>query len=127
MENQSNNPFEEGLPQRQTNLPQDKVILILSIVSIIGCCFFHGIPGIVLSLTTLFLVKKSLDLYKACPERYLEGSYKNINAGKICAYVGLGLSIFNLLMILVMILMFGKEVLSDPFIIYDHFGIARPF
>jgi hypothetical protein len=127
MENQSNNPFEEGLPQSKTNLPQDKVILILSIASIIGCCFYHGIPGIVLSLTTLFLVKKSLDLYKAGPERYTESSYKNINTGKICAFIGLGLSILNLLMILVMIMMFGKEVLSDPFILYDHFGIARPF
>jgi uncharacterized BrkB/YihY/UPF0761 family membrane protein len=53
-------------------------------------------------------------LYNEDPAHYTESSYKNMNAGKICAIIGLILSILFLVYMIWMISFIGWEALSNP-------------
>jgi uncharacterized membrane protein len=71
-------------------LPNATAVLVLGIISIVGCCCY-GVVGIVTGIVALVLHKKDKALYESNPVAY-EASFKNSNAGKICAIVGLILS-----------------------------------
>jgi hypothetical protein len=49
-----------------------------------------------------------------------------MNAGKICAWVGISLAAIYLIFLLWMLATFGFAAFSDPSIIYQHFGIQMP-
>ena len=89
----------------QQKLPNSTLILILGILSIIGCCFW-GFPGIILAIIVLVLSKKATTVYLESPELY--SGYQNVKTGKILAYVGLGLSILYLVLLLGAIIFFGS-------------------
>lgn len=90
----------------QQKLPNSTLILILGILSIIGCCFSWGIAGVILAIVVLILSKKAKATYLENPELYT--GYQNVKTGKILAYIGLGLSILALLAIIGMIIFFGS-------------------
>ncbi len=90
----------------QQKLPNSTLILILGILSIIGCCFSWGIAGIILAIIVLVLSKKATALYLESPEIYT--GYQNVKTGKILAYVGLGLSILYIILIIGAVLFFGS-------------------
>lgn len=71
-------------------LPNATAVLVLGIISIVGCVCY-GVVGIVTGIVALVLHKKDKDLYNSNPAAY-EASFKNSNAGKICAIIGLILS-----------------------------------
>jgi hypothetical protein len=107
------------------DLPNATVVLVLGIISIVGCCCY-GIVGLICAIIALVLAKSATDLYVTNPGNYTESSYKNMNAGKICAWVGIGLSVFYLIIILWMLSTFGFAALTDPSIIYQHYAIQMP-
>lgn len=111
MENQFQQPGYG--PQVQQPLPNATAVLVLGIVSIIGC-FCYGVPGIICGIIALILASKSNELYRQNPEAYTESSAKNINAGKICAIIGLILSVIYLALVIFGLSYFGMEMLSDP-------------
>ena len=87
------------------NLPNSTAVLVLGIVSIIGC-FLYAIPGVVCGIIALVLFKKDKQVYMQDPVGY-ELSYKNSKAGQVCAIVGLCLSgIFLLTLIWVFTMAF---------------------
>ncbi|MBX3239023.1 MAG: hypothetical protein KIT80_09595 [Chitinophagaceae bacterium] len=88
-------------------LPNATAVLVLGILSIVGC-LCYGIPGLILSIIALVLYNKDIQLYKINPTLYTEASYSNLKAGRICAIVGLIPSI--LLLIFVIIIMFTAGV-----------------
>ena len=107
MEEQANqssgsNPYH---PPYQTNLPNSNTILVLGILSLVFS-WWHilSIIGIVLSIVTLVLGRKELFLYYTQPNNYTISSLNNVKAGRVCAMIGLILSvrvfIFALLMII---------------------------
>ena len=106
-------------------LPNATVVLVLGIVSIVTCCCY-GIIGIICGVIALVMAKSATDLYVSDPEKYTEGSYKNMNAGKICAWIGLSLSVIYLILTIVAIATIGISGLSDPSTIYELFGIPMP-
>ena len=108
-------------------LPNATVVLVLGIISIVGCCCSYGILGIACAIIALVLAKSAANLYVANPERYTEGSYKNMNAGKICAWIGLIPSILMFIFLVWMIATMGFAALTDPTVIYEHFGIDPPY
>lgn len=94
----------------QQKLPNATAVLILGILSLPLCCCY-GI-GLILGIIALVIAKKDVVLYQANPELY--SNYGNIKTGKILAYIGIGLSILYLLLIVWMISTFGMEALQDP-------------
>jgi uncharacterized protein YacL len=89
----------------QQNLPNANTILVLGILSIVFC-WWHlvSLVGIVLGIITLFLSKKESAIYNASPQKYTFSSMNNVKTGRICAIIGLIISVvifflFILLMI----------------------------
>lgn len=101
-----------GFGGMQQALPNATAVLILGILSIATCCCY-GVIGLILGIIALVLSKKDKALYNANPSFYTEGSLKNVNAGRICAIIGLVLNIIYLLIYVVLIAMFGFGILTD--------------
>src|SRR5690606_14043190 len=93
------------------NLPNSTVILVLGILSIVGCCCY-GLPGLISGIIAIILASKSTRLYKENPEIY--SGYGNVTAGKIMAIVGIILSVMFIIFIIWLISVFGWATLQDP-------------
>lgn len=120
---QQNDPFQQknpfppqnggvGFNGMQQPLPNATIVLILGILSILTCCCY-GVIGLILAIVALVLSKKDRALYALSMSSYTEGSFKNLNAGRVCAIIGLILNIIYLLICIVFIAMFGFAALSD--------------
>ncbi len=94
MENNENNVIDQSssssMNTPQQSLPNAGGILAMGIISIALCC--TSIIGLALGIIALILGNKATKLYKDNPGAYTESSYKNVNAGRICAIIGLCLS-----------------------------------
>lgn len=86
-----------GINTRQQALPNATAVLVLGIISIVGC-FLYGVPGIVCGIIAIALHKKDKMLYESNPDAY-EVSYKNSKAGLVCGIIGLSLSVAYLLIL----------------------------
>lgn len=114
-------PFQESnfAPQNggynglQQSLPNATVVLVLGILSIVTCCCY-GVIGLVLGIVALVLSKKDRILYATNVGAYTESSFKNLNAGRVCAIIGLILNILYLLVTIVFVIFFGWAAMSDP-------------
>lgn len=89
--------------ERQT-LPNSTLILVLGILSIVGCCCY-GIIGLILGIVTIVLAKKATALYAENPELY--DGYNNVKTGKILAYVGIGLSVIYVIIMIIALIIYG--------------------
>ena len=96
--------------EKQT-LPNATLVLVLGILSIIGCCCY-GLPGIIFAIIALIVANKSSQLYKESPDSYL--GYQNLKAGKIMAIIGIILSMLFIIYIIWVISYLGWEILQDP-------------
>ncbi len=88
MENYQNqqsfdNPAGDGNFMQQ-NLPNATAVLILGIVSIVGCC--TGFLGLIFGIIGWVLAAKDIKLYQANPNAY--SNYSNLNTGKILCIIG---------------------------------------
>ena len=117
------NDYDSNVPK--TDLPNATAILILGIVSIPTCCCY-GIVGLICSIIALVLAKSANNLYAADPGKYTESSYKNMNAGKVCALVGISLSTLVILFYVWLIAAIGFAAFTDPNVIYEYFNIQPP-
>ncbi|MDR6158412.1 MULTISPECIES: CCC motif membrane protein [Chryseobacterium] len=95
----------------QQKLPNATAVLILGIVSIVGCCCY-SIPGLIAGIIALVLAKKDGELYKQNPTMY--SNYGQLNAGKIMAIIGIILSILYAVYIVVLIATVGWDAMKDP-------------
>lgn len=120
-QNQSFNPsFQEGNPFQaqggfggmQQTLPNATVVLVLGILSIVTCCCY-GVIGLILAIVAMVLASKDKARYAANVSFYTESSFKNLNAGRVCAIIGLVLNILYLIATIAVIALFGFGVLSD--------------
>ena len=90
--------------QLQQKLPNAVATLILGILSILGgCCY--GIPGIIMAIIALIISANSNKLLKANPEGYSDAG--NHKAGRICAFIGLGLSAIYFIIIVIYVAILG--------------------
>lgn len=88
------------------DLPNSTATLVLGIISI-ASFWCYGIIGIVTGIIALSISGTSKRLYKENPGKYSESSYKNLNAGRISAIIGLVLSGFGILLIIFYLLILG--------------------
>ncbi len=85
-------------------LPNATTVLVLGILSIVTCWCF-GIVGLIMGIIALIMSNRAGAEYKANYGQYSEVSYKNMQAGKICAIIGTCLSgIFFIYMIFYMLI-----------------------
>jgi hypothetical protein len=91
----------------QMNLPNSNTILVLGILSLVFC-WWHilSIVGIVLSIVTLSLARKELFLFYTQPNNFTLSSLNNVKAGRVCAIIGLIISILVFVVALLMIIGF---------------------
>ena len=75
-------------------LPNEKTVMILSLVSFIGCCCTSGGLGIVLSGIGLYLAVKDEKLLAENPEEYTIGS---MNTWKIICIISMVISVLMLI------------------------------
>ena len=107
-QNYQNSNFNNGNGNFMTsNLPNATAVLVLGILSIIGCCFY-GI-GIVFAIIALVLASKDTKLYKANPTAY--SNYSTLNTGRILAIIGIVMFMLFIIFVLVM----GSVVGWDAF------------
>ena len=99
-------------------LPNATAVLILGICSIVSCCCY-GVPGLLCGIIALVLANKDMALYRVHPQRYKPGSLSNLKGGKICAIIGLILSVLFFIMIIMVIVTVGWATLSNPQALQD--------
>ena len=92
-------------------LPNDTLILVMGILSIIGCCCY-GLPGTIFGIVAVILGSKATKLYKAEPEKY--DGYGNVQAGKIMGIIGIVLSLLFVIYLIWVVSIIGYEALQDP-------------
>ena len=98
------------------NLPNSTLILVMGILSIVGCCCY-GLPGLIFGIIAIVLGQKSTNIYKMNPENYT--GFENVKAGKIMGIIGVVLSILATLIIVWMIITFGWEAMQNPEMMQD--------
>ncbi len=96
-------------------LPNATAVLILGILSILGCCFYA--VGIIFSIIALVMAKKDMALYALNPEAY--DNYGNLKTGRILAIIGLIINIITIITTIAMIAFFGWAVLNDPVLMQE--------
>lgn len=121
MENQPPLPPNQFSQTPQIPLPNGTATLVLGIISIPGC-ICYGIPGLICGIIALVLANKDLKLYNLNPTAYTPGSLSNLKSGKICAIIGLCLSILYFIFIVFIIVSVGFAALSDPQHFIDHWN-----
>ena len=94
----------------QQKLPNATAVLILGIVSILGCCCY-GVLGLIAGIIGLVLYNKDKALYLQDPSLY--GNYSNLNTGRILCIIGIVMSILYLILNIALISTFGWETLQD--------------
>lgn len=88
-------------------IPNSTTILVLGICSIATCWCF-GIIGLGLGITALVMSKKARLLFNSYPSgTFTESSYGNMNAGRICAIIGVCLSSLAVLYFAFYLIIFG--------------------
>jgi len=70
-------------------LPNSTLILVLGILSIVGCCCYGAI-GLIFGIITVVLANKSIAIYQQNPEIYI--GYQNVKSGKTLGIIGIVLS-----------------------------------
>lgn len=103
----------------QPQAPNATAILILGILSIVLSCLGGGIVGLVLGIICLALTGQSKRLIRASAESYDESSIKNVEAGRVCAIIGVCLGgllmVFWILYVLFFFSLFTAAVSSSGF------------
>ena len=105
----------------KVDLPNATIVLVLGIISILCCC--TSLVGLICGIIALVLAKSATDLYVSNLGKYTESSYKNLNTGKTCAWIGLILSILGLISSIVMWTIYGFAALSDPNEFLNRIGV----
>lgn len=98
---QSSGFQQNSVPQ---NLPNANLILILGILSIFLCWWhFVSFAGIILGIISLVMARKEILLYHTDPAHYTISSLNNVKTGRICAIIGLTISIIVFIFVILLI------------------------
>lgn len=93
--------------------PNSTAVLVLGIVSIVGC-FCYGTVGLICGIIALVLARTGKKAVDADPSKYTHSSVSNLKAGKICAIIGLSLSAIYFLMVLGYLVFVGTMLTQFP-------------
>lgn len=74
-------------------------VLTLGILSIV----FAGLIGLILGIVALSNSKRAMEQYRLDPDRYEQSTYKQMKSGRLCAIIGVSLSGFALLAVILLV------------------------
>jgi len=114
MDQNFNSGFNQVQTPYQQSVPNATAVLVLGIISIPTCCCGYGVIALICAIIALVLASSGAKAYAANPAAYTESSYKNLNAGKICAWIGLIIGILTLIICIAFIALYGFSALSNP-------------
>ena len=106
--------MEENLYQKEIALPNATVVLVLGIISIVGCCCSYGIVGIVCGIIAWVMANSAQKLYRENPGLYTRSSLQNVEAGKICGIIGFVFSVLAIIWMIWLVVTVGFDALMDP-------------
>ncbi len=109
MENTTTPTAQENQAIMQQQLPNATAVLVLGILSIV-MCFCYGLFGVALGIIALVLSGKAKNLYNQNPDLYTMSSFKNMNAGRVCAIIGTILSSLVLVFWVVYFVIVGAAI-----------------
>ena len=109
MENTTTPQSQNVNPTVLQPLPNATAVLVLGILSI-AVCWCYGLFGITMGIIALVLSGKAKALYNENSENYTLSSYKNMNAGRVCAIIGTTLSSIYLAIIIIYVLIVGAAI-----------------
>ncbi|MDR0565713.1 MAG: hypothetical protein LBG47_01535 [Prevotellaceae bacterium] len=112
--------MEQKFYEPQESLPSSTLVLVLGVLSIVSC-FCYGIPGFVCAVVALVIARSSAQLYAANPGKYTVSSFSNLNAGKICAWIGLIPSLIYIILIIIVVMIFGWAIIFNPASVLNDF------
>ncbi len=113
--NPYNNPYQQNPMGMQRDVPNATAILVLGIVSIVGC-FCYGIIGLGCGIAALIMASKAMQEYNQNPSMFKVSSYNNAKAGRICAIIGTIISgLTSLWWICLVVLGIGGSYYSNPY------------
>lgn len=84
------------------NIPNSAGVLTLGILSILSLCCCGPFLGPILAIIALILAGKAKKAYTENPNLYKHSSLGNLNAGRICAIIGLVLGAILLIYFIIM-------------------------
>ena len=113
MDSQNQYQPQQGFDNMQIPLPNATAVLVLGIISIVGC-FCYGVPGLICAIIAMVLASRDLKMYNASPQSYTPGSASNLKAGRVCAIIGLSFSVIYFLIIVFFIATVGFAALTHP-------------
>ncbi|MCK9203796.1 MAG: hypothetical protein M0P58_05080 [Bacteroidales bacterium] len=110
MENQTTSPetsyrgnIDPHLPPQ--NLPNANTVMILGILSIVFSWWhFISLVGIILSIIALVLARSEMIVYQTNPGRYTLSSLNSVKTGRICAIIGLSISILVFIFVILLVI-----------------------
>lgn len=94
----------------QQKLPNATAVLVLGIVSIVGCCCY-GLLGLIAGIIALVLYNKDNALYQQNPTLYSD--YNNLKTGRILSIIGIALSTLYILTIIISGFVLGWDALTN--------------
>jgi hypothetical protein len=98
MENQAPH---QSIPNRfKRPLEGASTVLVLGILSLV----FMGLVGLILGIIALSKSKELKSRYELDPGAYDESSYKNMNAGRVCALISVIISSIAVFFILILVI-----------------------
>ena len=103
----------QGYVKPLLQLPNSTAVLVLGILSIVSCWCF-GLVGLIMGIIALVMAGKAKKDYTENFGRYSETSYKNLQAGKICAIIGTCLGGLALIYYIVYLLIIGTVASFIP-------------
>jgi hypothetical protein len=113
MENPNQFQPQQNFNTPQIPLPNGSAVLVLGIISIVGC-LCYSVPGLICGIIALILAGKDMKLYQANPQAYTQGSFSNLKSGKICAIIGVSFSVLFSLILIFLLVTVGIAALNDP-------------
>jgi len=108
-----NKPSGQIFNTPRQEVPNATAVLVLGIISLVGC-FCYVVPGLTCSIIALVLASTAKRTYLSNPDLYTEGSYKNLNAGRICAIIGLCLAAVGILSMIIYFIVVGSMISTMP-------------
>jgi uncharacterized membrane-anchored protein len=83
--------------------------LVLGILSLVGC-MFYGVLSFILGIIALAISTQPNKDYAANPSMYDQATYRQLNAGRICAIVALSLSVVIWIILFVVFYIISSKI-----------------
>ena len=104
-------PFDNRY-EMQRPVPNATAVLVLGILSIAGCLCYGG--GLIFAIIALVLAANGRKAYNENRAAFTTSSYNNLNAGRVCAIIGLVMCLMYIILVVVIIATVGWETISNP-------------